>query len=84
MTRISKLYASVSANPRSAIPFRDFERLILAFGFSLKRTTGSHRHYTHPGVSIVLTIQPRGKDAKAYQIEQFLAICNDHGLSLDD
>lgn len=38
MTRIAKLYAAVAANPRTPIPFRDFEALLLAFGFTLART----------------------------------------------
>lgn len=33
MTRIDKLYSSLLANPRAAIPFRDFEKLLRAFGF---------------------------------------------------
>ncbi|WP_010185381.1 type II toxin-antitoxin system HicA family toxin [Sphingomonas sp. PAMC 26605] len=84
MTRIAKLYAWVLANPRSAISFRDFERLVVAFGYRLRRTTGSHRHYGHRAVPFVLTIQPRGKDAKTYQVEQFIAICQRYGLSLEE
>ncbi|RYD18019.1 MAG: type II toxin-antitoxin system HicA family toxin [Lysobacteraceae bacterium] len=84
MTRIAKLYAWVLDNPRSAMSFRDFERLLAAFGFSLRRMTGSHRQYTHPKVPHILTIQPRGKDAKTYQIEQFVAMCVEYGLTLDE
>ena len=74
MTRTDKLYSWILANPRSAIPFRDFERLLAAFGFSLGRTTGSHRQYAHPKVPHVLTVQPRGEDAKAMCIEYDLAL----------
>ncbi|WP_010218717.1 type II toxin-antitoxin system HicA family toxin [Sphingomonas sp. PAMC 26621] len=84
MTRTAKLYSWILANPRSAIPFRDFERLLAAFGFSLRRTTGSHRQYAHPKVPHVLTVQPHGKDAKTYQIEQFVAMCIGYGLTLDE
>ena len=84
MTKAAKLYAWIVANPRAAIPFRDFERLVVAFGFTLRRTTGSHRHYARPDLPTVVTIQPRGKDAKSYQVQQFLAICTEYGLTLDD
>ena len=43
MTRIDKLYAQLLANPRATISFRDFEKLLKAFGFEHVRTTGSHR-----------------------------------------
>jgi len=50
MTKPAKLYASLLANPRQVVTFRDFERLLEAFGFCLDRTVGSHRHYVRPGV----------------------------------
>lgn len=84
MTKIAKLHAWIMANPRSSIPFRDFERLVIAFGFTLRRTTGSHRQYGHDAVPIVVSIQPRGKDAKSYRIQQFLAICSAYDLTLDE
>ena len=40
MTRIAKLYAATVANPRYSLSFRDFERLLTAFGFGLVRATG--------------------------------------------
>lgn len=84
MTKISKLHAWIAANPRASIPFRDFERLVVAFGFTLRRTTGSHRQFARPDIPYVVNIQPRGKEAKSYQIQQFLAICSEYGLTLDE
>lgn len=84
MTKISKLHAWIVANPRASIPFRDFERLVVAFGFTLRRTTGSHRQFARPDIPYVVNIQPRGKEAKSYQIQQFLAICSEYGLTLDE
>ncbi len=84
MTKTAKLYAWILANPRASIPFRDFERLVIAFGFVLRRTTGSHRQYARPDIPDVINIQPRGKEAKSYQIQQFLAICDEYRLKLDD
>ena len=84
MTRTDKLYASILANPRASVPFRDFERLLRAFGFELVRTKGSHRQYGHPVVPRILSIQPRGKDAKSYQVEQFVDMIEEFGLSLEE
>lgn len=83
MTKSAKLYAWILANPQTSVPFRDFERLLTAFGFVLARTRGSHRQYRHPKASRLLSIQPRGKEAKSYQIEQFIAMIGEFGLTLD-
>ncbi|MEN2785306.1 type II toxin-antitoxin system HicA family toxin [Sphingomonas qilianensis] len=84
MTKTAKLYAWIIANPRASILFRDFERIIIAFGFTHVRTTGSHRQYARPDVPYTITVQPRGKDAKSYQIGQFIAICREYKLTLDE
>lgn len=80
MTRIDKLYADLLANPRKVISFRDFEKLLAAFGFTLDRTTGSHRQYTHPKLRRTFPVQPSGKDAKRYQVREFLELVEEHGL----
>lgn len=84
MTQIAKLYARLLANQNTAISFRDFERLLLAFGFTLDRIKGSHRQYTHPAVPFVLTVLPEGKDAKRYQIRRFLDMIDQFGLSIGE
>lgn len=48
---------------RGTISFRDFEHLLVAIGFRLSRTVGSHRIYLHPKVSRPFSVQPFGKDA---------------------
>lgn len=83
MTKPSKLYARLLAS-RSSIRFRDFLRILDAFGFTLDRTTGSHHHYKHPLARRPLSIQPRGDVAKPYQIDQFLDIVEEFGLSIED
>jgi predicted RNA binding protein YcfA (HicA-like mRNA interferase family) len=71
-------------NGRGTIAFRDLEHLLLALGFRLARTSGSHRIYVHPRVSRSLNIQPIGKDAKRYQIRQFRDIIVEFGLRLEN
>jgi predicted RNA binding protein YcfA (HicA-like mRNA interferase family) len=69
---------------RYAIAFRDFERLLLALGFNHDRTSGSHRIYVHPLATRPLSVQPRGKDAKPYQVRQLRAMIEDFDLRLRD
>ena len=45
MVKSKKLYEQVMASRGRSIAFRDFERLLKAFGFYLDRTVGSHRQY---------------------------------------
>ena len=79
MTKIAKLFASVRGDPHRIISFRGFERLLHACGFVHKRTVGSHRHYRHPKVPNVLTIVA-GKEAKRYQLREFVAMAEEFDL----
>jgi predicted RNA binding protein YcfA (HicA-like mRNA interferase family) len=81
MTKPSKLYINPLTNPRQTISFRDFELFLVAFGFTLARTTGSHRQYVHPRVPDTFPIQPTGKDAKAYQVHKMLDVVDRYGLA---
>jgi predicted RNA binding protein YcfA (HicA-like mRNA interferase family) len=83
MTRIDKLYERLLANSRATISFRDFERLLTAFGFELARTKGSHRQYVHPKLTRPLPVQPSDKDAKPYQVREFLELVEEHGLYIE-
>nr|WP_315380194.1 type II toxin-antitoxin system HicA family toxin [uncultured Sphingomonas sp.] len=84
MVRVSKLYALLLEDQRATLAFRDFERLLAAFGFRLDRIKGSHRQYVHPATPFVLTVQPDGKDAKRYQVRQFLDMVAEFGLSMEE
>ncbi|MBC7986742.1 MAG: type II toxin-antitoxin system HicA family toxin [Sphingomonadaceae bacterium] len=83
MVKPSKLYQRLVAS-RASIPFRDFQRILTAFGFRLDRTSGSHHQYKHPAVPRILSIQPRGNMAKPYQIDQFLDMVEEFGLEIDE
>lgn len=71
VVKASKLYARLLES-RSSMRFRDFRRVLEAFGFTLDRINGSHHIFNHPLVSRALSVQPRGDKAKPYQIDQFL------------
>jgi predicted RNA binding protein YcfA (HicA-like mRNA interferase family) len=84
LTKPPRLYASLLANSRQIISFRDFERLLVAAGFELKRERGSHKSYRHPRVAEVLTVQPNGKDAQPYQVGLFLGMMGRHALEVEE
>jgi predicted RNA binding protein YcfA (HicA-like mRNA interferase family) len=84
MTKTAKLYAQLLATRKVTLTFRDFERLLLAFGFALARQSGSHRVYIHPACSRPIIVQPRGADAKPYQVREFLDMIEAFRLTLDD
>lgn len=82
MVSARNLFSGLRAARRST-RFRDFQRVIEAFGFRLERITGSHHIYWHPVVREPLNIQSVGNMAKSYQIDQFLATVRDNGLEMD-
>ena len=84
MTKPAKLYNLLLQSTDRSVDFRDFIAMIEAFGFVHIRTKGSHRSYAHPGCSALLVLQPKGKDAKRYQVREFLGIVEEYGLKLDD
>ncbi len=82
MTKPSKLYVQLLVSPSTIISFRDFERLLEAFGWEHRRTKGSHRHYLHPNIPTVLTINRDGKSAHRYQVRLLLEFVEDYGLHM--
>ena len=54
-----------------------------SFGFRLRRVGGSHYIYTHPQVPRPLSRQPRNREAKPYQISQFLDMVREFGLTIE-
>jgi len=83
MTKPDKLYQQLLASSSRSISFRDFERLLRSFGFELDRTVGSHRQYVHSSVPRAFPVQPSGKDAKRYQVREFLELVERYALHLE-
>jgi predicted RNA binding protein YcfA (HicA-like mRNA interferase family) len=84
MAKVSALYEKLQSSPRKALRFRDFERLLLAFGFICVRRRGSHRVYEHLAVSRPLIVQPRLGESKPYQQQEFLDMVARHDLRLSE
>jgi hypothetical protein len=40
------------------------------------------RNYKDPALPLVLTVQPRGKDAVPYQVKRLLAVIQEYGLHI--
>ena len=51
------------------ISFEDLRGLLRHLGFD-ERTRGSHHIFTKDGVVEILNLQPRGSQAKRYQVKQ--------------
>ncbi len=84
MPKLSKLFQNLLAGRTQAIRFREFQRLLEAFGFRLARIKGSHHVYGHELAERPMIVQPNGKDAKGYQVQQFLDMIEQLGLKMDD
>lgn len=83
MVKPAKLYQQLVVSRGGVISFRDFVRLLEAFGFVPDRTVGSHRQYVHPRVPRSLPVQPVGKDTKKYQVRELLEIVEAYGLHIE-
>ncbi len=84
MTRDRKVFEELLNHRPPNLPFRDFERLLRAFGFELARTSGSHRIYLHPVVPRPFPVQSGGKGAKRYQLRQLLGLVETYGLQMEE
>jgi predicted RNA binding protein YcfA (HicA-like mRNA interferase family) len=83
MVKPAKLYAQLMQSTDRSISFRDFVGLIEAFGFIYARTKGSHLSYKHPTCPKLMVIQSVGKDAKRYQVREFLDLVREFDLYME-
>jgi virulence-associated protein VapD len=65
------------------IRFEDLRALLKRLGFE-ERIRGDHYIFTRQGVAEILNLQPRGKQAKAYQVKQVREVIVAHGLAAPD
>jgi predicted RNA binding protein YcfA (HicA-like mRNA interferase family) len=78
-----RLLARVARGDLANVSFSDMRRLVEAFGFELRRTSGSHHVFVHPDVDELLNLQEARGQAKPYQIRQFLRLLERYALSLE-
>ncbi|MEO8292763.1 MAG: type II toxin-antitoxin system HicA family toxin [Actinomycetota bacterium] len=79
-----RLLRRVAGGSLKNVSFEDMVRLIEAFGFELKRVSGSHHIYAHPDVPGLVNLQEVGGEAKPYQIRQFLRLIERYALTLEE
>jgi predicted RNA binding protein YcfA (HicA-like mRNA interferase family) len=72
MVRPAKLYEQLLQSTARTVSLRDFVSLIEALGFEEARVRGSHRCFRHPDCPQLLVVQPKGADAKRYQVRELL------------
>lgn len=84
MVKPSKLFSLLLENSNRDVSFRDFLALASALGFVHSRTKGSHQSFAHPKCPKLLVVQPKGKDAKRYQVRELLDMVDEYGLALDE
>lgn len=79
-----RLLGRIARGDLANVSFSDLQRLVEAFGFELRRTSGSHHIFVHPDVAELLSLQEVRGQAKPYQIRQFLRLVERYALSLKD
>ena len=74
MSRQERLLARIlSGASDSNIGFTDLCGLLEALGFE-RRIRGSHHIFSKDGVVEILNLQPKGTDAKPYQVKQVRSV----------
>ena len=70
MAKYDKLLSHILRGTSDAnIPFEDFRHLLRRLGFE-ERIRGNHHIFTKDGVAEILNLQPKGRQAKPYQVKQ--------------
>ena len=84
MSKIAKTLDRILRGTSDAsIRFEDLRRLLLHFGFD-ERIRGSHHLFTRDDVAEILNLQPRGSQAKPYQVKQVRNLILSYGLFVED
>jgi hypothetical protein len=78
-----KLFSRILRGTSDAnIPFEDLRRLLLRLGFA-ERIRGDHHIFTKDGVEEILNLQPKGSQAKPYQVKQVRGVLVKYRLAGD-
>jgi hypothetical protein len=83
MSRPTKTLEKVLSGRSDAnVKFADLCSLLTHLGF-VERVRGDHHIFTREGVVEILNLQPRGSDAKPYQVRQVRNVVTSYGLADD-
>jgi hypothetical protein len=79
-----RLLARLARGDVANVSFADMRRLVEAFGFELRRTSGSHHVFVHPDVRELVNLQDVRGQAKPYQVRQFIRLVERYALRMGD
>jgi predicted RNA binding protein YcfA (HicA-like mRNA interferase family) len=79
-----KLLRKLAQGDLRDVAFADMLALVKGFGFTLRRTRGSHHIFAHPDIPELINLQEVAGEAKPYQIRQFLRLIEKYNISLED
>lgn len=80
----TRLLSRLARGDVANVSFGDMRRLVEAFGFELRRTSGSHHVFAHPDVRELVNLQEVRGQAKPYQVRQFLRLVERYALSMGE
>jgi hypothetical protein len=84
VSQLDKLLAKIlSGTSDSSIPFAQICQLLRRLGFE-ERIRGSHHIFSKEGVEEILNLQPKGSQAKAYQVKQVRTVILKYQLGGED
>ena len=84
MAKYDKLLSRILRSTADAnIPFEDLRHLLKRLGFA-ERIRGDHYLFTKEGVEEILNLQPKGHQAKPYQVKQVRAVIVKYRLAGGD
>jgi hypothetical protein len=64
------------------IPFEDLRHFLKRLGFA-ERVRGDHHIFTRDGVEDIFNLQPKGRQAKPYQVKQVRGVIVKYRLARD-
>lgn len=83
MSQVVKILNNILCGTKdSNISFADLQKLLTYMGF-IVRIKGDHFIYTKDGIEEIINIQPKGNNAKPYQIKQIRNIILKYKLGGD-
>jgi len=84
MGKYEKIFAGIlSGRNDQSIRFTELVHLLLALGFN-ERVNGSHHIYYRQDIEEILNLQPKGSQAKAYQVKQVRNIILKYRMEMPD
>lgn len=79
-----KLFARLVRGSVKNVAFDDVRQLVEAFGFELKRVSGSHHIFAHARIPELINPQDVDGQDKPYQIKQLPRLVERYALSLEE